>query len=306
MMPQPTPADRLPQRRCFSRNGPTRPPPTRTAATVGVRAALALLCSALPAACDLRPAPAPLDLVTVRADVAIVARSRVLVGHQSVGRDVLAGVGELAADSGVALRIVEIDGEPPDEMPGLFHSTIGRNGDPEGKCEVFLRLLDRPARPRYDVAMMKFCYVDLGRETALDAARLLDRYSALVVQLRAARPDITLVHVTMPLRAAPRDWRSVLKRWLGRDSAEDADNALRNAFNEGLRARFGGEPLYDLAAVESTRADGSRSAFIRGGVTVYTLASEYTTDGGHLNPGGRQRAAAAFLHSVAAAVRDRP
>jgi len=275
---------------------------SRAAAT---RLALATLLCTLSSACGTPPATDGVDVATVRADLAVVARARILLGHQSVGRDILAGVRTLAAEAGVPLRIVEIDGAPPDDLPGIFHSNIGRNGDPEGKCEVFLHLLDRPDRPRYDLAMMKFCYVDLSADAKLDAARLLERYAALVAGLTAARPDVPLLHVTMPLRADPPGWRTSLKRWLGRDAAEDADNALRNAFNTGLRSRFPGAPLFDLAEVESTRPDGSRSAFTRDGRAVYTLAPDYTTDGGHLNAAGQRRTAAALLHAVAASLSGR-
>ena len=73
------------------------------------------------------------DMSAVRADLEAVSKARILMGHQSVGRNVIAGLQELAAEVGVPLRIEVIDGVPPDSEPGFFHSEIGRNGDPEGK-----------------------------------------------------------------------------------------------------------------------------------------------------------------------------
>ena len=69
----------------------------------------------------------------------------------------------------------------------------------------------------------------------------------------------------------------------------------RNDFNNVLRQAYSGKPIFDLAEVESTRADGSRSYTVMNGETIYTLAPEYTTDGGHLNEVGRQAAAKRLL-----------
>ncbi|HEX7034936.1 MAG TPA: SGNH/GDSL hydrolase family protein [Pseudomonadales bacterium] len=242
-------------------------------------------------------------LPTLAHDLHAVAAARILLGHQSVGRNLLAGLGALSEEHGVPLRIVEIDGVPPDDGPGIFHSNIGRNGDPESKCEVFARLLDRPERPRYDLAMMKFCYVDLGRDTPLEVAAMLERYTALVEQIRRARPDVRLVHVTMPLVADPPGKKTWLKRLVGLPTALDADSALRSAYNDALRERFAGEPLFDLARVESTRPDGTRSSFSRDGKEIPTLAPPYTDDGAHLNAEGQRRAAVEFVRTMAAALR---
>lgn len=236
-------------------------------------------------------------------DLQTVAAARILLGHQSVGRDLLAGLEDLAAEHGVPLRVVEIDGVPTDAAPGIFHSNIGRNGDPDSKCEVFARLLDRPERPHYDLAMMKFCYVDLGRDTPLEVAAMLERYTATVAEIERVRPDVRLVHVTLPLKSDPPGIKTRLKRLLGMSTHRDADNVLRNAYNEALRDRFADRPLFDLAAVEATLPDGTRSSFRHDGDEIPTLAARYTHDGGHLNAEGRRVAAIAFVRTMAAALR---
>jgi hypothetical protein len=247
--------------------------------------------------------PQAVDMSAVRADLESLARARILMGHQSVGRNVIAGLAELSQELQVPLRIIVIDGVPPDSGPGFFHSEIGKNGDPAGKCEIFGQLLNRPERPAYDLAMMKFCYADLREGTPLSADDMLGRYSKLVDSLLAQRPDVKLVHITLPLKAQPRGRTTAMKRFLGMGTAEDSDNVLRNAFNAGLRERFAGKPLFDLATVESTRPDGSRSAFTADGKIEYMLAAEYTEDGGHLNELGRRRAAIEFVRALAAALR---
>jgi lysophospholipase L1-like esterase len=80
-------------------------------------------------------------------------------------------------------------------------------------------------------------------------------------------------------------------------------NARRYAFNQQLRARYAGLPLFDLAAAEATTENGRRDTFALAGARAESLHAAYTDDGGHLNAAGRARAAIEFLHALAAAVR---
>jgi hypothetical protein len=244
--------------------------------------------------------------VELKRELEVLSRARVLLGHQSVGRDVLSGVRLLADEAGVPLRIEPITGAPQDAGAGIFESTIGNNGDPNGKCEAFAALLSHPQQPSYDAAMMKFCYVDLHEGAPLDGSQLLDRYVALVARVRAARPDVRIVHVTMPLRSDPLEWKTPIKRLLGRSTYEDGANELRNAYNIRLRERFANEPIFDLARAQSTLTDGSRSAFHSNGRPIYTLAKPYTYDGGHLNDLGQRVVAAHFVRSLAAVIQAAP
>jgi hypothetical protein len=56
--------------------------------------------------------------------------------------------------------------------------------------------------------------------------------------------------------------------------------------------------LFDLAKAESTLPDGSRSFFMSNRDTVFTLAEQYSADGGHLNDLGKRYAAAAMLTAL--------
>ena len=163
-------------------------------------------------------------------------------------------------------------------------------------------MLIRPERPAYDLAMMKFCYADLRGGTPLSVDEMIERYFRLVSEIKAQRPDVKLVHITIPLKADPPGRKAKLKRFVGMSLEEDADNVLRNAFSQKLRERVAGEPLFDLASVESTRADGSSSTFTQAGQERYSLAPEYTDDGGHLNALGRRRAAIEFVRVLADAL----
>lgn len=245
------------------------------------------------------------DMAAVQKDLQIVSQARILFGHQSVGRNILAGLESLSAETGIPLRIVEIPGAPSDAAPGIFQSNIGTNGDPNSKCEMFARLLTGPERPHYDLAMMKFCYTDLESDTPLNVTEMIDRYSRLAQHIRDERPDVLLMHATIPLRADPPGRKTFVKRLLGISTFEDRDNALRNAYNDALRERFSGESLFDLAAMESTLPDGSRSYFENDGKPVYTLARAYTQDGGHLSELAQRRAAIAIVQALAAALQSR-
>ena len=245
------------------------------------------------------------NMQSVTEDLRMVAEARVLLGHQSVGRNLLAGLESLASEARVPIRILEVTGAPPDEEPGIFHSNIGENGDPDSKCEMFAELLTAYGKPQYDLAMMKFCYSDLGRDTPLEVAAMLDRYGRLVEAVNEQRPGVELVHITIPLLADTPGKRTLVKRMVGMSVPTDADNALRNAFNDALRKRYANQPIFDLAAVESTLPDGTRSAFEQDGEAVYTLAWEYTQDGGHLNEAARRRAAIAFVETLASALEKR-
>lgn len=238
------------------------------------------------------------DMESVIENLRTIAKARVLFGHQSVGRNILAGLEALSEEAGVPLRILEITGVPPNG-PGIFHANIGQNGDPVSKIEMFARLLTANGKPEYDIAMMKFCYTDLGQDTPLDVAEMIDRYSRMVNNMRVTRPEVRLVHIAMPLRAAPRGMKTAVKRFFGLATVGVVNNILRNAFNDALRAKYSGEVMFDLAAVESTLPDGTRSAFKHDGEVIYTLANAYTEDGGHLNEVAQRIAAIAFVRTLA-------
>jgi hypothetical protein len=117
-----------------------------------------------------------------------------------------------------------------------------------------------------------------------------------MARLKEDRPAITFVHVTVPLKSVQSGWKVWIKRLLGRPAGGAADNAKRNEFNELMRRSYSGhELLFDLAIIETTRPDGSRSTFRSGGTAYDQLAREYTDDGGHLNERGRRTVAGRLL-----------
>jgi hypothetical protein len=149
------------------------------------------------------------------------------------------------------------------------------------------------------IAVCKLCYVDVTPAT--DVRQLFDLYRRHVDEVRRRHPGITIVHVTLPLTAAEPVLKAVAKRVLGRATGRDL-NIKRNDYNRFLCDHYGStDVIFDLAAAESTKPDGSRSCFTVGDETRYTLSPEFTSDGGHLNEPGRRMAAHEFLLALARA-----
>jgi len=264
---------------------------------------LALSVMPLLCACIGQDEVPPVNAAEYRGDLEALARVRVFFAHQSVGRDLIQGIAELAAEARVPLSVAKLDGGLAGPGPGVFHDNIGKNNEPLGKISEFAEVLKRNEAPGFDVALLKFCYEDLSAGSITDPRALLDQYASRVATLRAAYPNLRIVHVTSPLRADPAEWKTPIKRLLGWDTYEDADNRIRGVYNAELRKRFAGEAIFDIAEAESTLPRGKRSAFASGGNSVFTLAPAFTSDGGHLNARGRQVMAAAFVGAVAGAIR---
>ena len=220
-----------------------------------------------------------------------LATRRIFFGHQSVGGNILDGVGDLVrSQPTLGLRVVGVDGVRRIEGGFIAHAEIGRNGQPAMKTDEFARLLDEGLASRVDVAFHKYCYVDFGQST--DVAALFDHYRTTMARLRASVPTVTFVHVTAPLTVVQSGPMAALKGLFGKIPAGYEDNLLREQFNERLRREYSGrEPVFDLASVESTTALGRRQAAYFKGVGGPALLSAYTTDGGHLNEVGRRRVA---------------
>lgn len=232
-------------------------------------------------------------------DLEALRGARILFGHQSVGRNILDGVKSLADRHAVALRLEEA--APGPRRPGIENIRVGRNTDPASKCSDFLRYLEQ-AGDGYDIVIMKFCYVDLDDGT--DVAALFKAYTEYADRAKALSPSAVLVHATVPLLTGGTGWKVAVKRLLGRDPSGIA-NMRRNEFNALLLEKYAGEPVFDIARAESTLPDGGRASFRHGGRTFYTMAPEYTYDGGHLNDEGKSRLASEFARVLAAALRSK-
>lgn len=227
-------------------------------------------------------------------EVLRVASRRIFFGHQSVGANILDGVNQVAQGK---LRIRE--GRTPALLttPGFLHARVGQNEAPLSKVKDFEAALDSLGGA-VDIAFFKFCYVDFDASTDVDA--LFTEYLESSRRLEAKYPQVTFVHVTVPLTVVPQGPAAWLKQTVTRKAPWGArENAARHRFNTLLRTRLEGRPLFDLAALESRRADGTAVTYSHEGQSLPALVAEYSDDGQHLNPVGQRRVAEALLTFLA-------
>lgn len=231
---------------------------------------------------------------------------RIFFGHQSVGYNILEGVEALRKENpSIRLTMVETTDSLRFDSPVFAHAPVGRNGDPGSKCEAFERYLDSGIGARADIAFFKFCYVDIDRET--DVEKMFESYKATVRRVKTKYPGLALVHVTVPLTSSEYTlkvrMKSLVKRILGRKD----ENVGRGELNDRIRKEYGGsDPIFDLAAIESTSPAGTPVTVPYKGKKYPSMYSGYTTDGGHLNNDGKRVVAEGLLQSLLrAAERDR-
>jgi hypothetical protein len=212
------------------------------------------------------------------AQVANLVSQRTFFGHQSVGGNIIQGISDLmAADSRLTLNMVSSANPASVTGPAFIESVIGQNGDPSSKNAAFAAIINNGYGAQGGIAMYKYCWVDISDST--DVNQMFADYRNTVDTLKAKYPALNIVHITAPL------------------STDVSMN--RNTYNKLLRQTYPANSIFDLAEVESTHVDGSRSYTVVAGEPIYTLTPEYTDDGGHLNATGRQPAAKKMLITLA-------
>jgi hypothetical protein len=238
--------------------------------------------------------------------LAATARLRMFFAHQSVGGSLVDALPDVYAEQGLPAPGVRLLTAPaherqsvPQDGPDGFvaHATFGQNGDARAKIEDFDARLRAGLGRELDVALMKLCYADVTSGTDVDA--VFAAYRRTLAALVADFPDVTFLHVTTPVTTEP-SWRSRARKALGRDPhTGPADNVARERLNAMVRRDYPADRVFDLAAVESTGPDGSRSSGTVGGRRYLSLHREYAADAGHLNQPGATVAAAQLLRVVA-------
>jgi len=226
-----------------------------------------------------------------------LSQRRIYFGHQSVGRNVLDGLAALQRQHPeIQLRLVSTDDPSSVSGPAFMESNLGQNTGPSSKDQAFLSVTAKGLGTG-GIAMYKYCYVDVNANS--DIAKMFADYRATITAVRRKDPTLTIVHITSPLTTSEPPFSAFVKKALGRRTYRDL-NRKRNEFNEMLRAEYSGkDAIFDLAEAESTHPDGSRVYFQEGSKRIYSLAPEYTNDGGHLNEQGSRAAANRLLITLA-------
>lgn len=234
---------------------------------------------------------------TLEQDLQTLADARVFFGHQSVGKNILEGIEGLLKDhQGIDLRIADYTTEVGESKGCLLHAAVGNNTEPLSKCVDFGRIIDEELAGKIDYALLKFCYIDINRDS--DVSKVFNDYKRTMDDLIARHPEVTFIHATMPLRHSPGGPSIWLRELLGRPNKSKLDNIKRNQFNQMLRSNYNDSAIVDIAASESTYANGKRESFKMDGRTYYSLIGDYTDDGGHLNVQGRTRVASVFVQQI--------
>ncbi|MGD8912135.1 MAG: hypothetical protein PVJ68_05225 [Candidatus Thiodiazotropha sp.] len=242
----------------------------------------------------------PKDLTN---DLETVANAKVFFGHQSVGNNIIDGLQSISDNiKSVDLRVSDYESYQPDDKGCLLHTRVGKNREPESKCIDFGRIIDEELSDKIDYALLKFCYVDIDRDS--NVSKVFNDYKQTIDGLMSRHPEITFVHTTVPLKLVRSGWKLWIKELLGKENLSKLDNIKRNEFNELLKATYGVERLIDIAKSESTYPDGKREAFEMDGKTYYSLIWGYTNDGGHLNDNGKIQVASTFVQELAQIIRD--
>lgn len=214
--------------------------------------------------------------------------TRVFFGHMSVGKNVLSGVSDVYEANGVTQpEVIEIPvGGSVSTKAGqgaLVHALIGQNGHPMRKLANFDSTLRSGVADQVDVALIKFCYVDIRWNTDVDA--FFAEYKQTMADLERDFPNVRFLHSTAPLTVGPEGIKDHLKVALGRD-----DNAARARYNDLILSTFDADQVFDIAAAEATAPDGA---------TLPSLYPGYSSDGEHLNASGASKAAVLLLETVA-------
>lgn len=252
---------------------------------------------------DMQADYSPISEETKQA-MQIIKDSRILFAHKSVGNNILSGLKDLSDETGIELNVKKIDNKPIESKKIFAHSMGGKNDYPKTKIDSFtakLKELNNELVP--EVAFLKLCYVDIKPNT--DVNELFSYYKEKIESLKKEKPDTTFVHLTVPLQSNPNSIKTKIKRLIGRQIWEEASNIKRNEFNQLINKSYKGEPIFDIARIESTRKDGSREQFMEDGKVYYSMSPEYTTDGGHLNKLGENIVATEMVNFLGKTIKEK-
>ena len=214
---------------------------------------------------------------------------KIVFGHHSVGKNILDGLNNVAKEAGVELNFSSINNTSENKI-NFIGFYPGKNTFPKSKVDDFVkRIQNINADHSPDIALMKFCYIDINTKTNVE--EMFRYYKEKIDKLKKDKPKIILAHFTVPLVARSNTLKTKIKQFLGMQIWQEASNIKRNEFNKLVYKAFNKNLIFDIARIESTRLDGSREQFNKDGKIYYQMLPEYTIDGGHLNRLGKRIAA---------------
>lgn len=228
-----------------------------------------------------------------------LAARKIYFGHQSVGYNIIDGLTALLpADSG--LNIIESSDPDSFSKPVFAHSQNGENFKPETKIAEFVKKMESGLGNKADIALFKFCYVDINSDT--DVNKLFSEYKNSFDMLQKKYPNTLFLHITDPVTSEKVDGiknkiKVSIKTLTGKKTGDVYDNIRRMEFNNLLIKEYGFK-VFNLASIESSAA-GKEMLNSKGGIEHYSLNPEFTDDGGHLNKNGSKLVAIKFIEFLA-------
>lgn len=214
-----------------------------------------------------------------------ISENIVVFGHQSVGENILDGIAAWEEESGASLNRRSSRDMSTLEEPVFIDFRVGQNGDPKSKVDDFVSVVESIPTNRNPIVFFKFCYVDVEAET--DTDEVFDYYKEKMLYLKESYPHARLVLMTIPLTTVQTGWKATAKKILSKELYGYQENVLRQKINQRIIDELSGEfPVFDLALVESTLPDGTKSTYDNDGTAYPCLTEMYTSDGGHLNSYG--------------------
>ena len=237
-----------------------------------------------------------------------LGKKKIYFAHQSVGDNIVAGIKDLASEHNqIKLDIIKTRGESAISGPIFAHSLIGRNMNPGSKMEDFLSVLASGFGEQIDIAILKFCFIDVAASTDID--KLFAKYKDLVSGITIKYPNLKFIVATVPIvmqdNSLKGDLKFLVKKIMGKEDYGYRANIAREKFNNLVREEFGGKyPIFDIAKIEASTKDGKQLQFDRKGTKTLAMLPEYSSDGEHLSVTGRKIVAEQFLVLLASIAGD--
>lgn len=213
-----------------------------------------------------------------------IQRLRVLFAHQALGESLICGA--VQASEGW-IETTELSSTDPLDPGTWSHVRVGQDGDAFSKLAHLQELAEGGFADQVDVVLFK-----LGTNDVLpgsEPVRLLDAMVRTFERIQRSH-GVRVVPMTVPLTAPERGASAWLKRARHKRTGRAEANEAREALNALLRDVFEGQPLFDLAALESRGiTDGGAPA----------LDPDLSDDGHDLNARGRERVGEALVRFAA-------
>lgn len=244
-----------------------------------------------------------MDNKELKEDLKVLGEERVFFGHQSVGNNILEGLGEIIKENPeTRFNVLNWTDSLPLTQNFFIGGFIGENLNPRSKFDDYARMVEKLSHANLSIALMKLCFLDVTQQADVD--QIFSEYVSTIEFLKQKYPSITFVHVTVPLTAEADIVRRIYRSLRGRTINHVADNGARERYNEKLRRRFASEPIFDLAVVESTHPNGIREGRHAASGEYFSLVKEYASDEGHLNEYGRKIIARELVRTLAQVARN--